>query len=205
MQMPQKPPVEALLFDLGGVVFEFDFEHALQHWALHSALPLDELRQRFGFDEPYRRHERGEIAAADYFESLRRTLRLSASDEQIAHGWNAIFRAEITETLDAIQQARKHWPCYAFSNTNAEHQRAWTAAYPRIATTFDRVFVSSEIGLRKPEAAAFAHIAEAIGVAPSAILFFDDLAENVTGAIAAGLQAVQVRSPADVREALARL
>jgi len=104
-----------------------------------------------------------------------------------------------------VAQARKHLPCYAFSNTNAEHQRAWNAAYPRIAATFDRVFLSSDIGMRKPEAAAFAHIADTIGVPTAHILFFDDLVENVVGAVAAGLQAVQVRSPADVREALERL
>ncbi len=197
--------VDALLFDLGGVVFEFDFEHALRHWAAFSPLPMAELRARFGFDEAYRRHERGEIAAATYFDGLRRTLQLDASDADIGAGWNAIFRAEISDTLDAIEAARRQRPCYAFSNTNAEHQRAWSAAYPRIATVFDRVFVSSEIGLRKPEPAAFAHVAEKIGVAPPHILFFDDLAENVEGAIGAGLQAVQVRSPDDVRAALARL
>ncbi|MEJ8858447.1 HAD family phosphatase [Variovorax robiniae] len=197
--------VEALLFDLGGVVFEFNFELAIQHWAPFSELPLRELRERFGNDEPYRQFERGEITPAAYFESLRRNLKLTASDAQIAEGWNGIFGAEISETLDAVAGAREHFPCYAFSNTNVEHQRAWNAAYPRIAATFDRVFLSSEIGMRKPEAAAFAHIADAIGVAPSNILFFDDLVENVVGAVAAGLQAVQVRSPADVREALARL
>jgi putative hydrolase of the HAD superfamily len=197
--------VDALLFDLGNVVFEFDFELAVRHWARFSALPLRELRERFGSDEPYRQFERGEITPAAYYDGLRRNLKLDASDAQIAEGWNGIFGAEISETLDAVAQARKHHPCYAFSNTNAEHQRAWNAAYPRIAATFDRVFLSSDIGMRKPEAAAFAHIADAIGVPPANILFFDDLVENVVGAVAAGLQAVQVRSPADVREALARL
>ncbi|MEJ8845692.1 HAD family phosphatase [Variovorax rhizosphaerae] len=197
--------VDALLFDLGNVVIEFDFELAIRHWAPFSTLPLRELRERFGNDEPYRQFERGEITPADYYDGLRRNLKLSAIDAQIAEGWNGIFGAEITETLDAIERARKHVPCYAFSNTNAEHQRTWNAAYPRIAASFDRVFLSSDIGMRKPEAAAFLHIADAIGVAPSNILFFDDLVENVVGAVAAGLQAVQVRSPADVREALARL
>jgi glucose-1-phosphatase len=197
--------VDALLFDLGGVVLEFDFEHAIRHWAPFSSLSLRELRERFGSDEPYRQHERGEITATAYFDGLRRNLKLTASDAQIAEGWNGIFRAEISETLDAIAQARKHLPCYVFSNTNAEHHRTWGTAYPRIAASFDRVFVSSEIGMRKPEAEAFVHVASAIGVAPANILFFDDMVENVVGAVAAGLQAVQVRSPADVREALARL
>jgi glucose-1-phosphatase len=198
-------PVEALLFDLGGVLVAFDFEHAIRHWSQFSALPLRELRDRFSSDEPYRQHERGEIPAAAYFESLRRNLELDASDAQIAEGWNCIFEGEIGETLDAVAQARKHLPCYVFSNTNAEHLRVWSAAYPRIASTFERVFASCEIGLRKPDAQAFSHVADAIGVAPASILFFDDMVENVVGAVAAGLQAVQVRSPADVREALARL
>ena len=42
-----------------------------------------------------------------------------------------------------------------------------------------------------------------IGAAPEHVLFFDDLQENVAAARAAGLQAVLVRTPADVREALA--
>ena len=196
---------EALLFDLGKVVFDFDFERALQHWAPFSALPIEQLRTRFRHDEAYCRHERGEISAAEYFDTLRHGLQLTATDEQIGRGWNGIFTEEIGETLDAIVAAKQRFPCYAFSNSNHEHQRTWRAAYPRIGDAFHRVFVSSDIGMRKPEAAAFAHIAQAIGVAPGAVLFFDDLAENVEGAIAAGLQAVQVRSPADVREALARL
>jgi len=198
-------PVKALLFDLGGVVFRFDFAHALTHWAPWSALPPEGLRARFSHDEAYQRHERGELSASAYFETLRQGLHLSASDEQIAAGWNAIFREEIGETLDAVARARRHYPCYAFSNTNTTHHAAWRAAYPRIEPSFERVFASSDIGLRKPERAAFDHVCREIGLAPGALLFFDDLEENAAGAIDAGLQAVCVRSPADVERALARL
>ncbi len=69
---------------------------------------------------------------------------------------------------------------------------------------FDRIFASHEIGLRKPEKRAFEHIATVIGVRVGSILFFDDLLENIEGARAAGLEAVQVRGPADVRDALRR-
>lgn len=197
--------VKALLFDLGGVVFEFDFVHALAHWAPMSPLASDELRGAFSHDEDYQRHERGELTSAEYFDTLRRKLRLDASDAQIESGWNAIFREEIADTLDAIEAARRLLPCYAFSNTNKSHHAHWRAAYPRIEPAFERVFVSSDIGLRKPEAAAFAHVCREIGLPPQAVLFFDDLEENVRGARACGLQAVQVRSPEDVREALQEL
>lgn len=197
--------VKALLFDLGGVVFEFDFAHALAHWAPMSSLSPEALRGAFSHDEDYQRHERGELTSAQYFDSLRRKLRLDASDDQIERGWNAIFRDEIGDTLDAIEAARRLMPCYAFSNTNKSHHRHWRAAYPRIEPAFERVFASSDIGLRKPEPAAFAHVCRAIGLPPEALLFFDDLEENVLGAHACGLQAVQVRSPDDVSSALRTL
>ena len=194
--------VKALLFDLGGVVFEFDFAHALAHWAPMSSLSGDELGRAFSHDEDYQRHERGELSSAEYFDTLRRKLSLRASDAQIEAGWNAIFRDEIGATLDAIDTARRFLPCYAFSNTNKSHHAAWRAAYPRIERTFDQVFASSDIGLRKPERAAFEHVCREIGLPPQALLFLDDLVENVAGACATGLQAAQVRSTEDVRAAL---
>jgi putative hydrolase of the HAD superfamily len=68
---------------------------------------------------------------------------------------------------------------------------------------FKRIFVSSTIGLRKPEAEAFEYVVEQIGVPACRILFFDDLIQNVEGARACGLQAVHVMSSADVKDALA--
>jgi hypothetical protein len=44
-------PIRAVLFDLGGVLLDIDFDRALQAWAPHSRLPIGELRARFGFDE----------------------------------------------------------------------------------------------------------------------------------------------------------
>ncbi|MDB5637211.1 MAG: hypothetical protein JWP51_2119 [Bradyrhizobium sp.] len=70
---------------------------------------------------------------------------------------------------------------------------------------FRNIFLSSTIGLRKPDAAAYDHVGNAIGVPAGRIVFFDDLAENIEGARARGLAAVHVTSPNDVADALAAL
>jgi putative hydrolase of the HAD superfamily len=70
---------------------------------------------------------------------------------------------------------------------------------------FKKLFLSSTIGLRKPDAAAYDHVVKEIGVPAERIVFFDDLAENVEGARARGLVAVHVTSTRDVAEALAAL
>lgn len=197
------PEIEALLFDLGGVVIDVDFDRVFRHWASMSSLSFDEIRSAFCFDPAYERHERGEICASEYFATLRSSLDLNGSDDDIACGWNAIFGAPIEESLAAVAEARKTLSCYAFTNTNPTHQIAWSSLYPAVLAAFDRIFVSSELGLRKPERAAFEAVADAIGARPDRILFFDDNLENVEGAIAAGLHAVLVRCSADLERALA--
>lgn len=196
--------IQALLFDLGGVVLDIDFHRAFEHWQPVSRLSLEEIKVNFRVDAAYQQHERGEIDAAQYFSHLCRTLQLQEGHARVAEGWNAIFLGEISETLAMIRSARSQLPCYAFTNSNTAHQAAWSAMFPAVVQAFDRIFVSSDMGCRKPERQAFEYIAREIRVDPQAILFFDDLAENVAGAQAAGLQAVHVRGPADVRAALER-
>jgi FMN phosphatase YigB (HAD superfamily) len=196
--------VQALLFDLGGVVLDIDFHRAFEHWQPVSRLSLEEIKAGFRFDAAYQQHERGEISAAQYFTHLCDTLQLQQGHARVAEGWNAIFLGEISETLALIQSIRNHLPCYAFTNSNTAHQAAWSAMFPEVVQAFDRIFVSSDMGCRKPERQAFDHITRAINLPAGTILFFDDLAENVAGAQAAGLQAVHVRGPADVRAALER-
>jgi glucose-1-phosphatase len=70
---------------------------------------------------------------------------------------------------------------------------------------FREIYLSSSIGLRKPEAAAYDHVVKAIGVPASRIVFFDDSAENIAGARARGLTVVHVTSPDDVEKTLAAL
>ena len=194
--------IRALLFDLGGVVIDIDFAHALRHWAGCSDLSLDQLRAAFHFDVAYQRHERGEIGWAQYLAHLRATLKLTGTDAQIQDGWNSIFIAEIPETIAMVQRAREQLACYGFSNTNPTHQAHWAASFPRAAGAFEKIFVSWQLGLRKPERAAFDKVCEEMGVRPGEVLFFDDTLENVEGARAAGLEAVWVRGPADVQDAL---
>ena len=193
---------QALLFDVGGVVVDIDFNRALRAWSAHSLLSPDELKRRFQFDTAYERHERGEIEANDYFDHLASTLQLTATREDIASGWNAIFVAEITATRRLVEAARTTLPCYAFTNTNASHLACWTRLFPEVVAAFDGIFASHQIGLRKPELAAFEHICRATDIPAESFLFFDDLPENVHAASEAGLQAVLVRCPADVARAL---
>ena len=197
--------IQALLFDLGGVLIDVDFRRVFAYWHSHSALSLAELSARFAFDELYCQHERGEISGTEYFAYLRERLELRCDLAEIAAGWNAIFSDEIRETRALVESVRGKLPCHLFSNTNATHRAVWSTRYAWLGRTFEKLFVSSEIGLRKPDRAAFEHIGAVLAMPLESIMFFDDALENITGAVQAGLTAVHVRSTDDVRLALQRI
>lgn len=196
-------PADALLFDLGGVVMGLDWGPMFRRWAQACGASAEELRERYVLDEAYERYERGEIGELEYFACVRRLLRAEIDDDAFREGWGAIFTEPVHETVALLERLRDRVPLYAFSNTNPSHQAVWSRMFADALRNFRRVFVSSEIGLRKPERAAFDLVARAIGVPNDRILFFDDTLANVEGARRAGLQAVHVRQPEDVRTAVA--
>jgi glucose-1-phosphatase len=196
---------DVLLFDLGRVVIDIDFNKTLACWARHAGCEPAHLVGRFSRNEIYKRHETGEISDAEFFAGLRTSLGIALSDAQFLEGWNAIFAGEMPGIAALLARAAKRVPLYAFSNTNGAHVEHFSQAFAGVLGHFREIFLSSAIGLRKPDAAAYDHVVKAIGVPAQRIVFFDDLAENIEGARARGLTAIHVTSPDDVGHALAAL
>jgi glucose-1-phosphatase len=194
---------DALLFDLGRVVLDIDFSRVVACWAGHAGCEPAHLAGRFTWrDEFYQRHEKGEISDAEFFAALRKLFGIEIPDAQFLEGWNKIFAGEMPGIAPLLERAAQHLPLYAFSNTNGAHVEHFLPTYADVLGHFREIFLSSAIGLRKPDAAAYDHVVNAIGVPASRIVFFDDLAENIEGARARGLLAVHVQSSADVAAAL---
>lgn len=207
MNQPPLSPggADALLFDLGRVVLDIDFGRTLHHWARQAGCEPVLLGQRFLRGELYHRHEKGEISDEAFFAGLRSSLGVELSDAQFIDGWNAIFVGEMPGIKALLARAAKHLPLYAFSNTNAVHVACFSAQYAEVLGHFHQIFLSSTIGLRKPDAEAYDHVVQAIGVPAERIVFFDDLDENIRGARERGLKAVRVTSSGDVASALQAL
>ena len=201
-----KKNVDVLLFDLGRVIIDLDPASAHARWAELAGVPIGHIDKRIAArvvgSKPFSRHERGEISDAAFFAHLRRELEIDLTDDQFADGWNAIFIGEMTGIRRVLSGVQGKLPLYAFSNTNTAHQAYWSTTFSELLTPFRKIYVSNEIGARKPEAAAFQAVVADMGVAADRVLFFDDNAENVSGARACGLLAVQVATAVEVEQAI---
>ena len=173
---------DALLLDFGNVLVEIDFSRVTTHWANAARVEPALLASRFGHDEPYRRYERAEIGLDGYFAALRENLGIHLDDDALLEGWNAVFVREIPEVTATLPRLARRIPLYVFSNTNHAHHQFFAHRYEKALSHFRRVFVSNELGARKPDPEAFLKVADAIGVPPGRVLFFDDLPENIEGA-----------------------
>lgn len=189
--------IEALLLDLGGVVIDIDFERAIARWAELASCSPQDVRPCFERDDAYNRHERGEISGSEYFAYLGSRLPGNLDEARIAEGWDAIFVGVVPGVMAPLERLRRRLATYAFTNSNPVHQVYCRRHFPDALGLFRDVFVSSTIGLRKPDPIAYGHVVEAIGVAPGAVLFFDNSLENLAGAATAGLRTVHVPKPSD--------
>ena len=196
---------DALLFDLGRVVLDIDFARAAAVWARHGKSTPEEIAARFASDEALRHYESGKIDEATYFAHLRKMLGVDITHEQLLEGWNAIFIGEMPGISPLLARAARRLPLYALSNTNPPHIAHFSKAHADVLGHFREMYLSSTIGLLKPDAAAYDHAVKAIGAPASRVVFFDDLADNIAGARAYGLSAVHVKSSEDVARALAAL
>jgi glucose-1-phosphatase len=196
---------DALVFDLGRVVIDFDLNRAFARWAEHVGCRPSELAERFAVDETYRRHERGEVSDEAFFAGLRRLLQIELTDDQFLAGWNAIFTEEMPDINALLERAARRAPLYLLSNTNPAHIAYLKSRFASVLGHFQQLFLSSAIGARKPEPAVFDYITAVIGAPPHRIVFFDDLLENVEAARDQGMIAVHVRTSADIADAFHEL
>jgi FMN phosphatase YigB (HAD superfamily) len=203
MNSPPAPhSADVLLFDLGRVVLDISFDRVMACWAGHAGCTAADLTARFVINDSFKHHEIGRIDDTAFFASLRQSLGIGITDDQFLEGWNSIFTGEMPGIAPLLSCAARRMPLYAFSNTNPAHVAHFSQAYAEVLSHFREVFLSSSIGLRKPDAEAYDHVVKAIGVPASRILFFDDSAANIEGARARGLSAIHVTSTDDVARAL---
>lgn len=181
------------IFDLGNVIVDIDFKRVLGVWSKLSGTPLAVLTERFTMGEVFQQHERGEITDEEFAARLCEEMGIALSFEQFATGWQAVFVALRPEVITLMQQLRNDGHrVVVLSNTNRLHCHYWPQHYPEVAAAADHLYLSQDIGLRKPDPAIYQYVLQAEKTTADQAVFFDDHPGNVAAAEALGIKAVHV-------------
>ena len=193
-------PVKNIIFDLGGVLINLDYQLTRKAFENLGVANFNDLYTQHHANPLFEQLEVGAIEPEAFYEALRETTGLTLTNRQIETAWNAMLLDFPVERLHWLSQIKNKYNIYLFSNTNAIHYNAFTTRYaqtahlvglnPNFNHFFREAHYSHTLGQRKPEVAAFEAVLAKSGLDSAQTLFIDDTLLNIEGAQKAGLQTI---------------
>lgn len=176
--------IEAVVFDIGNVLIEWQPERfydrvvgEARRRAMFASVDLHAMNDRVDRGEDFRTVV---YATADAWPEFAAEIRLW-HDCWIEMAAPAIPHS--VRLMEALQA--KGVPVFALTNFGIGTFEVARPHYPFL-DRFDRAFVSGHLGVIKPDPGIYRLVEEGSGVAPGALLFADDRAENLAAAAARG-------------------
>lgn len=197
------PPLEAVVFDLGGVLIDWNPRHlfrkvfdgdeeAMEHFLARVCSPAWNDRQDRG--RPFAEAIAELVAEHPAFEAPIRAYRTR---------WIEMLAGPIPGSVEILAALRaRGMPIYALSNWSAETYPEAREHYPFLSW-FRGILLSGEVGVAKPDPAIYELLCARHGLRPEASFFVDDSAGNVDAARALGFRAARFADARRLREALA--
>ena len=191
---------KALIFDLGRVLVDFDFERGYQ--ALEGVCPYDtaEIRRRIAATDLVERFETGLIAPADFVAQLSGILALDVDYAGFCKLWSGIFTDPLLPDA-MLEGLAARYRLVLLSNTNAIHFEAIRESYHFLRHFHHRI-LSYEVHAMKPRLEIFQAALECCGCPPEECFYTDDIAAYVAAAQRLGIDAVQFESRAQLEREL---
>lgn len=196
--------VKAVVFDLGGVLIDWDPRLIFQqHFATRGVL------EAFLAEVFWRAHHACHDTLAPFEETLAPYKRdyphFAPALDAMATDWQKAVMGPIPETVAVLEElVARDVPVFALSNWPAQ---TWPPAHPNaddyaFLDHFRSIVVSGQVQLRKPDPAIYKLALEQFGLAAGEALFVDDLAGNADAATQAGMIGHQFLSADHLRTRL---
>jgi 2-haloacid dehalogenase len=185
---------KAVIFDIGGVLIEWHPKH-LYLKMLEDEAAIDAFLAEIGFSEWNLALDAGgrwEPAIADLVARYPHRQELI---EAAHHRWHEMLPGDIPGTVAILEKlSAAGVPLYAITNFSSEKFVEARARWPFFAL-FRDIVVSGDEQLLKPEAEIFRLCLERNGLTAQDCVFIDDVAHNIAGARAVGIDAIQFATP----------
>lgn len=188
-------PIKNIVFDLGGVVLNLDQERTLNAFGKLGA-NLDELNASSNLLTVF---ETGKVHADHFLATLQGVLPEGVEKSQILESWNAMLLDLPDFRVDQLRALKSKYRLFLLSNTNSLHIEAVYATYGNtlFEELFERIYLSHEMGLRKPNVECYQFVIQDAGIKACETVFVDDSIQNLKGAETAGMNTILAKEPLD--------
>lgn len=203
--------IKNIAFDFGGVIFNLDYEGAVESFKRIGLADADQRLDRYHQRGIFEELESGRIKPDAYRRELSQMCHRELTHDEVLSAWLGYVGGPVDlSRLDAIDDLRRRgYRTFLLSNTNPYVQQ-WAespafCAYGRPLSSFmDKCYTSYEVGIMKPAEGIFRHMLTDAAILPSETLFLDDSAANVEAAARLGIHTLLVEKNADWRADLSR-
>lgn len=186
--------IKNIIFDLGKVLLNLDFDASIKAFQ-ELGLGKDVLDNKQAYSDPvFYELEVGKVSPKVFCSKVREVLKnQSVTDLQIMDAWYAMILDIPANRVKVVQELRKKYHVYLFSNTNQIHierlHKEFKAVYGfDFSSLFVKDYYSHEIHERKPDLSSYQKVIGLSGINPNESVFIDDLEKNIIGAQRAGLK-----------------
>lgn len=185
---------KAVIFDIGGVLIEWHPKY-LYSKLLENEAAIDEFLKEIGFSAWNLALDAGgrwEPAIADLVAKFpHRKELIEAADLR----WHEMLPGDFPGTVAILERlSQASVPLYAITNFSSEKFIEARARWP-FFSLFRDIVVSGDEKLLKPEAEIFRLCLDRNGLKAEDCVFIDDVAHNVAGAQAVGIDAILFQTP----------
>ena len=184
--------IKNIILDLGGVLINLDYgklNKSLSSMGLSNA--FSKAKQIELFDKL----EEGKISDENFLREFNELAKANHNHQTIINAWNSILLDFPQERLHLLRLLAEKYRMFLFSNTNSIHINEVYNILKRdcgvndLNQYFERIYLSNELGLRKPKPEGFKFILEDNQLNANETLFIDDSPQHVEGAKKVGLNA----------------
>ena len=204
MSTPPNPPPRTVVFDLGGVLIDWNPRYLYRKLIADEAT-MEDFLARVCTQDWNERQDAGRPFAEGVALLQARHPDKASLIAAYFERWPEMLGGAIPGTVDLLGRLRdRGTPLYALTNWSAE-------TFPHARERFDflnifqGIVVSGEVGTLKPERDFFQILFDRHGIVPDEAVFIDDAPKNVAGARAAGMRAVHFTGPEALERELARM
>ena len=187
-----------IIFDLGGVIINIDYDRTIQEFKKLGLSSFEDLYTQANQTDLFDNIETGKISSMHFINRLLDVLPSGTKANQVVHAWNAMILDYPKERLDALLKLKEKHNIFLLSNTNSIHLEKANRMLAQVTPNgldhyFHKVYLSHEIGFRKPHPEAFQLILDENNLDPSETTFLDDSIQHIEGAKKLGLNTIHVQ------------
>ncbi|MDO9257892.1 MAG: HAD family phosphatase [Bacteroidales bacterium] len=199
----QTSKIKNIIFDLGGVLLNINPLLSLLELEKLSGISQGELISKLASEQIFEKFDTGRLNPAQFRSDLRKILNRNPGDSEIDRIWNKLILDIPPHRVKLLQELRNNYKVFMLSNTNSTHFDHYTREFLEIygfnlVDLFDRVFVSHEIGIHKPDAGIYTYVLEHANLDAQETVFFDDSLANIEAAELLGIRGIQITDGRDV-------